>query len=160
MDKDTKVKVISTVLGGITVSLPNLSWIREWPRKGAAVMVPFGILEEGMYDTGFGNMLRDGDLYIEDMAVKRELGLEPDEAKEPENIIILTDNKMLYLMKTASLKELRSTLSKVSIEQANNLAQYAIENEYNNLDKAEIIKERTGIDIIKSILLERANKEK
>ena len=54
MDKDTKVKVISTVLGGITVSLPNLSWIREWPRKGAAVMVPFGILEEGMYDTGFG----------------------------------------------------------------------------------------------------------
>ena len=123
-------------------------------------MVPFGILEEGMYDTGFGNMLRDGDLYIEDMAVKRELGLEPDEAKEPENIIILTDNKMLYLMKTASLEELRSTLSKVSIEQANNLAQYAIENEYNNLDKAEIIKERTGIDIIKSILLERANKEK
>ena len=143
-----------------SVSLPNLSWIREWPRKGAAVMVPFGILEEGMYDTGFGNMLRDGDLYIEDMAVKRELGLEPDEAKEPENIIILTDNKMLYLMKTASLEELRSTLSKVSIEQANNLAQYAIENEYNNLDKAEIIKERTGIDIIKSILLERANKEK
>ena len=123
-------------------------------------MVPFGILEEGMYDTGFGNMLRDGDLYIEDMAVKRELGLEPDEAKEPENIIILTDNKMLYLMKTASLEDLRSTLSKVSIEQANNLAQYAIENEYNNLDKAEIIKERTGIDIIKSILLERANKEK
>ena len=160
MDKDTKVKVIGTVLGGITVSLPNLSWIREWPRKGAAVMVPFGILEEGMYDTGFGNMLRDGDLYIEDMAVKRELGLEPDEAKEPENIIILTDNKMLYLMKTASLEDLRSTLSKVSIEQANNLAQYAIENEYNNLDKAEIIKERTGIDIIKSILLERANKEK
>ena len=160
MDKDTKVKVISTVLRGITVSLPNLSWIREWPRKGAAVMVPFGILEEGMYDTGFGNMLRDGDLYIEDMAVKRELGLEPDEAKEPENIIILTDNKMLYLMKTASLEDLRSTLSKVSIEQANNLAQYAIENEYNNLDKAEIIKERTGIDIIKSILLERANKEK
>ena len=94
------------------------------------------------------------------MAVKRELGLEPDEAKEPENIIILTDNKMLYLMKTASLEDLRSTLSKVSIEQANNLAQYAIENEYNNLDKAEIIKERTGIDIIKSILLERANKEK
>ena len=160
MDKDTKVRVISTVLGGITVALPNLSWIREWPRKGAAVMVPFGILEEGMYDTGFGNMLRDGDLYIEDMAVKRELGLEPDEAKEPENIIILTDNKMLYLMKTASLEDLRSTLSKVSIEQANNLAQYAIENEYNNLDKAEIIKERTGIDIIKSILLERANKEK
>ena len=67
MDKDTKVKVISTVLGGITVSLPNLSWIREWPRKGAAVMVPFGILEEGMYDTGFGNMLRDGDLYIEEI---------------------------------------------------------------------------------------------
>ena len=113
MDKDTKVKVISTVLGGITVSLPNLSWIREWPRKGAAVMVPFGILEEGMYDTGFGNMLRDGDLYIEDMAVKRELGLEPDEAKEPENIIILTDNKIKDVNLKFKNKEERSKLNNV-----------------------------------------------
>lgn len=158
MDKDTKVKVVSTVLGSVTVMLPNLNWVRVWPKKGSAVMIPYSVLEEGLFDIGFGNMLRAGDLYIEDMAVKKELGLEPDDAKEPENIIILNENKMIYLLKTASLEVLKETLGKVSLEQANNLADYAIEHQLNDFEKAEIIKERTGRDITKSILLERANK--
>lgn len=158
MDKDTKVKVVSTVLGTVTVMLPNLNWVRSWPQKGSAVMIPFSVLEEGMFDIGFGNMLREGDLYIEDMEVKKELGLEPDDAKEPENIIVLSENKMIYLLKTASAAALKETLDKVSLEQANNLADYAIEQQLNDFEKAEIIKERTGRDITKSILLERANK--
>lgn len=158
MDKDTKIKVISTVLGSVTVQLPNLNFIRTWPNKGAAVMIPFSILEEGIFDIGFNNMLHDGDLYIEDMAAKRALGLEADDAKEPENIIVLNENKMLFLLKTASVDVLKDTLSKVSLEQANNLAQYAIDHQINDFEKADIIKARTGRDITKSILLERENK--
>ena len=65
---------------------------------------------------------------------------------------------MIYLLKTASIDELKDVLSKVSIEQANNLAQYAIDNQINDFDKSELIKARTGRDITKSILLERQNK--
>ena len=158
MDKDTKVKVVSTVYGTVTVQLPNMNFTRVWPNKGAAVMIPFAVLEEGIFDTGFNNMLRDGDLYIEDMEVKKALGLEPDDAKEPENIVVLNENKMLFLLKTASVDVLKDTLSKVSLEQANNLAQYAIDHQINDFEKADIIKARTGRDITKSILLERENK--
>ena len=158
MDKDTKVKVISTVYSTVTVQLPNMNFTRVWPNKGAAVMIPFAVLEEGIFDTGFNNMLRDGDLYIEDMEVKKALGLEPDNAKEPENIVVLNENKMLFLLKTASVDVLKDTLSKVSLEQANNLAQYAIDHQINDFEKADIIKARTGRDITKSILLERENK--
>ena len=158
MDNDTKVKVIITVYGTVTVQLPNMNFTRVWPNKGAAVMIPFAVLEEGIFDTGFNNMLRDGDLYIEDMEVKKALGLEPDNAKEPENIVVLNENKMLFLLKTASVDVLKDTLSKVSLEQANNLAQYAIDHQINDFEKADIIKARTGRDITKSILLERENK--
>ena len=158
MDKDTKVKVISTVIGSVGVHLPNLNFARYWPQKGSVVMIPFSILEEGIFDVGFYNMLKDGDLYIEDMEVKKALGLEPDDATVPENIIVLPENKMIYLLKTASIDELKDVLSKVSIEQANNLAQYAIDNQINDFDKSELIKARTGRDITKSILLERQNK--
>ena len=158
MDKDTKVKVISTVIGSVGVHLPNLNFVRYWPQKGSAVMIPFSILEEGIFDVGFYNMLKDGDLYIEDMEVKKALGLEPDDATVPENVIVLPENRILYLLKTASIDELKDVLSKVSIEQANNLAQYAIDNQINDFDKSELIKARTGRDITKSILLERQNK--
>ena len=158
MDKDTKVKVISTVIGSVGVHLPNLNFVRYWPQKGSVVMIPFSILEEGIFDVGFYNMLKDGDLYIEDMEVKKALGLEPDDAKEPENIVVLNENKMLFLLKTASVDVLKDTLSKVSLEQANNLAQYAIDHQINDFEKADIIKARTGRDITKSILLERENK--
>ena len=65
---------------------------------------------------------------------------------------------MLFLLKTASVDVLKDTLSKVSLEQANNLAQYAIDHQINDFEKADIIKARTGRDITKSILLERENK--
>ena len=103
-------------------------------------------------------MLKDGDLYIEDMEVKKALGLEPDDAKEPENIIVLNENKMLFLMKTASIDVFKDTLSKVSQEQVYNLAQYAIDHQINDFEKADILKQITGRDITKSILLERENK--
>ena len=73
-------------------------------------------------------------------------------------VVVLNENKMLFLLKTASVDVLKDTLSKVSLEQANNLAQYAIDHQINDFEKADIIKARTGRDITKSILLERENK--
>ena len=41
MDKDTKVKVRNTIVGSVTINLPNLNFTREWPRKDSVVMIPF-----------------------------------------------------------------------------------------------------------------------
>ena len=158
MDKDKKVKVISTIPGTVTLQLPNLNFVRVWPGKNSAVMIPYSVLEEGIFDIGFGNALRSGDLYIEDMEVKKELGLEPEDAKEPQNIIVLSDNKMLFLLKTASLEVFKDTLEKISLEQANNLAQYAIDNQINDYNKTDLIKAKTGRDVAEIIKLERQSK--
>ena len=52
-------------------------------------------------------MIDSGMLYIEDMAVKKELGLEPEDAKEPVNIIVLSDKEMRHYitMPLAQFKE-------------------------------------------------------
>ena len=46
------------------------------------------------------------------------------------------------------------------LEQVKELAQYAIENEIADFDKAEIIKKIIGTDIISSIQLKKADEEK
>ena len=56
--------------------------------------------------------------------------------------------------------EFKQEVQKLPLEQVKELAQYAIENEITgNLDKTDIIKKLVNIDIIKSIELNRQDKE-
>ena len=159
MDKDTKVKVVSTVYGTVTVQLPNINFTRVWPDKGAAVMIPFAVLEEGIFDTGFNNMLRDGDLYIEDMEVKKDLGLEPEDANEPQNIIVLSEKERQYYWTELSLVGFKDKVKKLSKAQLEELADYAIEHRIMNVEKNKVIKEACGRDVIKAVQLVEQDQE-
>jgi len=46
-----------------------------------------------MYDPAFSNMVKEGYLYIDDMEVKKDIGVEPEDAEAP--TIILMDEKQL-----------------------------------------------------------------
>jgi len=48
-------------------------------------------LESLMYDPAFSNMVKEGYLYIDDMEVKKDIGVEPEDAEAP--TIILMDEK-------------------------------------------------------------------
>lgn len=159
MENQEKVVIRSTISAQVSINVPELHFKRYWPKKGAKVVVDKSLLEELMYDTGVANMFKDGILYIDDMQVKKSLGLEPEDAEEPENIIVLTEAQMKRLLTVAPIIELKDTFAKVSKEQARELANYAITHELIDMNRAELIKQVTGINVLKAIELERSDRE-
>ena len=154
-----KVKVVSTVKSRMGVKVPEMRFSRQWLKKGSAVMIDRDILEELMYDSGFKYMIDSGMLYIEDMAVKKELGLEPEDAKEPVNIIVLSDKEMRHYMVTMPLAQFKEKVAELRKEQLETLVDFAIENRIADIDKAKYIKELCGKDIVRAIQLNDLDKE-
>ena len=97
------VKVINTLNHAVGVYIPELNFKRTWAKRGAIIKIDTDKLEEMMYDPGFNYMLEQGVLYVEDMEVKKELGLEPETATEPENIIVSINKINEYEIEESSL---------------------------------------------------------
>lgn len=154
-----KIRVISKHQGPISVNIPDLRFKREWPNKGSSVPIERETLEEMMYDSGFKYMIDTGMLYIEDLEVKKELGLEPEDATEPVNIIVLNDNDMKRMMTAMPQFEFDAKLKTLNYEQMLALADFAIKNELGDFGKCDAIKKACGKDILTAIKLNREDKE-
>lgn len=154
-----KVKVTSMVKGIVGVSLPQLRFKREWPMLGATIPVDFDILQEAIFDPGFKHMLEQGILSIDDMEAKKKLGLEPEDAKEPENLFVLNEMQMVRLLKIAPFAEFEQTIKKLSSIQLTTMANLAIDKEIIDFDKTDLIKKISGIDIRKAIEIKRLEKQ-
>lgn len=156
---EKKIKVKSLVNGKIRIFLPDLKLNIRWDRKGQTRMVDFEALQEAMYDYGTEYMFKEGMLGIEDMETKIALGLEPEGATEPQLIKILNDEQMKRMMTVMPIYDFKEELKTIPREQILNLVDYAIENEYSDINKCDVLKEITGIDIISAIRLNREDKE-
>ena len=156
---EKKVKVENLISSRVNIVIPELTLRRVWEKKGAVKTIPLEQLEEAMYNPGVEALFRDGTLGIEDMEVKRYLGLEPEDAEEPVNIIILNDQQRKRYLTVMPVAEFKEKIRELPIEQVRELAQYAIQNEIANFDKAEIIKKMVGTDIIATIQLNKADQE-
>lgn len=154
---DTKVKVKSLISSYVLLSVPDLKLRREWEKKGAVKIIPFDQLEEAMYNPGVEALFREGALGIDDMEVKIALGLEPPEATEPVNIIILTDAQRERYLKNMPMVDFRQQIKELPQEQLRELAEYAIEHQIVDFDKSELLFKLTGIDIMGAIKLNRDN---
>ena len=154
-----KVKVINMVNHQVHVGSDELRFSRTWPRKDAVVQIDTDVLSELMYDPGFEYMIRTGILYIEDLDVKKDLGLEPEEAEEPQNIIVLNDAQRKEYMIKLPVAEFDEKVRKLGIEQQKALVDFAIKNRYGDFEKSKIMKELTGRDIVKAIQLSMQNEE-
>ena len=154
-----KIRVISKHQGPISVNISDLRFKREWPNKGASILIEKETLEEVMYDSGFKYMIDTGMLYIEDLEVKKELGLEPEDATEPVNIIVLNDNDMKRMMTAMPQFEFDAKLKTLNYEQMLALADFAIKNELGDFGKCDAIKKACGKDILTAIKLNREDKE-
>ena len=98
-------------------------------------------------------------LYIEDMEVKKELGLETEEAVEPVNVIVLDEKQLQRYLTVMPINDFRENVKKLSIEQAKNLVDYAVQKETIDFDKAEFLEKITGLNAMSMIQLNRKNKE-
>lgn len=152
---DKKVKVVSLVSQRVVLTVPDLRLRRVWERKGAVAVIPFEQLEEAMYSPGVENLFKNGVLGIDDMETKIALGLEPEGAKTPVNIITLNDEQRKRYLTVMPLHEFKEEIKKLPIEQINELAAYAIEHEILDFDKSEIIKKYVDVDIMRAVKLNR-----
>lgn len=154
-----KVKIESLTNGKIVIQSDEFRLRRVWERRGAVKTIDFDVLEELIYDPGVEYMFKQGILGIDDLEVKKALGLEPEDAEEPVNIITFDEKKMDRLMKVMPLSEFKAEINKAPIEQVRLLVEYAIEKEYTDFEKCEYLKELTQTDIITAIKLNRKAKE-
>lgn len=159
IEKNQPVMIESLTKGSVSIRIPDLNLKRVWEKKGAKKPIEFGILQQAIYDPGVEYMFTQGILGIDDLDIKIALGLEPEGATQPVNIIILTDKEREKLWREASKDEFLAQLKKLSNEQMQQLADYAISNEIMNMDKSNMLKKAIGTDIISAIKLNRANKE-
>ena len=159
MENSNKVKVISAVTGRVGVFVPELRFSREWMAQGQAIPIERETLDELMYDQGFRYMIETGILYIEDMEVKKELGVEPEDATEPQNVIVLTDKERDQYMRLLTLKNFKEKVDKLGFEQICELADYAIRNKIMDLEKSKYLKTKCGKDIIRAIQLKEQDEE-
>ena len=120
-----KIKVISAARGRCVINNRDLGIRRVWQSRGDAVLFTKEQIEGLMYDPAFSNMVNEGYLYIEDMEVKKEIGIEPEDAEAP--TIILLDDKTLdrfwRLMPLSQFKVEAKTLTKAQLTM---LAKYAM----------------------------------
>ena len=155
----SKVNIVNTTRGSVLVDVREIPFRHDWVTQGAKFAVEHDVLEQLMYDKGFKYMIDTGILYIEDMEEKKALGIEPEEAEEPVNVIVLSDKERRRYMVNLSLDEFKQKVRKLSYEQVVQLADYAVANRLADFDKAEFLKEICGRDVIQAIRLSAQNKE-
>jgi hypothetical protein len=100
-----KIVIISNTNSRVGINLPEIRFSRKWPAKGSKVTVDKETFEQMMYDAGTRYMFESGMLYIEDLEAKKLVGLEPEDAKEPVNIIILDDKQKHRYMTVMPINE-------------------------------------------------------
>lgn len=154
-----KVKVISAVDGRCGIDNVDLKISRRWPARGSVVTFTKEQIEELQFDPAFMNMVREGLLYIEDMDVKKEIGIEPEDAIQP-TIILLDEKALKRFWKDMPLSQFKVEIKTLTAEQIKGLAEYAIHHgEEGSIDKANYLSKISGYQILKGIELERQNKE-
>ena len=154
--ENKKVQIVNMANGRVGINIPELHFKRVWEKRDAKINVDLDILKEIIYDTGVRNMFEQGILYIEDMEVKKELGLEPEDAKTPTNIIKLDEAFLKRLANFMPAREFEAQMATLTYEQKHQVAEYMIANECSDFNKADIIQKLIGIDVVSAIKLNRA----
>ena len=154
-----KVKVISAVNHRCGIDNADLHISRRWPGRGAVVLFDKEQIEELMFDPAFANMVNEGMLYIDDMEVKKEIGVEPEEATTP-TIIYLGEKELERFWKNMPIAQFKLETKKLTKAQITSLARYAMEHgETGSIEKANYLSEISGFQILKGIENNKVVKE-
>lgn len=156
-----KVLVTSMVKHSVGISLPQNGYMVEkhWPQKGSKVLIDKEALREGIYLPGVEYMFKKGILYIDDMDLKIELGLEEYGAQTPTNIIPVDEKYLERVLKRMPVAEMKQAIKKMSPDQKQELILYASSQNDIQFDRIDAIKELTGTDLFEVIKLKRQREE-
>ena len=147
-------KVMVTSMVGGTISASSLEH-RVWNKKGQKLPVSKDVLREAIYEPGVEYMFKNGILYIDDMELKIELGLEAPGTQTPTDVLPVDDKYLNRILKLMPISEMKSTIDKMSIVQKQELVDYASKQNDIQLDRLAIVSEKCGVDVLKTIELNR-----
>ena len=154
-----KIKVISAARGRCVINNRDLGIKRVWQSRGDAVLFTKEQIEALMYDPAFSNMVNEGYLYIEDMEVKKEIGVEPEDAVAPTRIL-MDEKQLKRFWKDMPLGQFKVEIKNLTKQQITSLADYAIEHgEEGSIEKANYLSIVSDRNILKGIELNKQSKE-
>lgn len=154
-----KIKVISAANGRCIINNRDLGIRRIWPGRGSVIVFTKEQIEGLMYDPAFSNMVNEGYLYIDNMEVKKEIGVEPEDAETP-TLILMDDKQLKRFWKDMPLSQFKIEVKTLTKQQITSLAEYAIQHgEEGSIEKANYLSKISERNILKGIELERQSKE-
>ena len=151
-------KVMITSMVGGTISASSLEH-RVWNKKGQKLPVSKDVLREAIYEPGIEYMFKKGILYIDDMEMKIELGLEAPGTTTPTEVLPIDDKYLNRVLKLMPVVEMKAAIDKMSIVQKQELVDYASKQNDIQLDRLAIVSEKCKVDILKTIELNRQKGE-
>ena len=147
-------KVMITSMVGGTISAAALEH-RVWNKKGQKLPVSKDVLREAIYEPGIEYMFKKGILYIDDMEMKIELGLEAPGTTAPTEVLPVDDKYLNRVLKLMPISEMKAAIDKMSIVQKQELVDYASKQNDIQLDRLAIVSDKCNVDILKTIELNR-----
>lgn len=147
-------KVMVTSMVGGTISAASLEH-RVWNKKGQKLPVSKDVLREAIYEPGIEYMFKKGILYIDDMEMKIELGLEAPGTTTPTEVLPVDDKYLNRVLKLMPISEMKTAIDKMSIVQKQELVDYASKQNDIQLDRLAIVSDKCNVDILKTIELNR-----
>lgn len=134
----------------IVVNIPDLPLHRTWKKRGAQYPIERKQLIQAFYDPSVEYLFKNGMLTTNDTEFLKEVGLMEDDGTP--NVVLLTEAYMSRLIRTMPVKEVRAELPKLSHDQLEELADYAIEH-YTELalDRVDLLSKASGKNIMKAI---------
>ena len=154
-----KIKVISAVNHRCGIDNADLHISRRWPGRGSVVTFDKEQIEELMFDPSFQNMVNEGMLYIDDMEVKKEIGVEPEDATTP-TIILMDEKQLERFWKNMPINQFKLETKNLTKSQLTSLARYAMSHgDAGSIEKANYLTEISGFQILKGIDFNKTAKE-
>lgn len=134
----------------LVVNIPDIPLHRTWKKRGAQFPIDRKTLIQAYYDPSVEALFKEGMLTTNDVEFLKEVGLMEEDGTA--NVVVLSDQMMLRLIKNMPVAELPSELKKLSHSQLEELAEYAVANYKDlNLDRVDILTKATGKNIMKAI---------
>jgi pyruvate-formate lyase-activating enzyme len=137
------VEVINNSTGSVSYYSEFSRTVRKWDKPSTIKKISLEELRELVGSSG-GYELLENFLLIKDMDVREELGL-------PVNKEYMLGEKEIKALLKKSVDVLENTLENTSESIKDKIAQIAIETKVSDLDKLEVIKDHTGVDVLFAI---------
>jgi hypothetical protein len=137
------VEVTNNSTGSVSYYSEFSRTLRKWDKPSTTKKISLEELRELVGSSG-GYELLENFLLIKNMEVREELGLSVN--KE-----YMLDEKEIKVLLKKSVEVLENTLENTSDAIKDKIAQSAIDTKLSDLNKLELIKEHTGVDVLFAI---------